>query len=39
MKFFEEPKMEVKAFTTEDIITASGDQGPEIGPDDTPDLV
>ena len=40
MKFFEEPKMEVKAFTTEDIITASsGEQGPEIGEDDTPDIV
>lgn len=39
MKFFEEPKMEVKAFTTEDIITESGVQGPEIGEDDTPDIV
>lgn len=39
MKFFEEPKMEVKAFTTEDIITVSGNQGPVIGDDDTPDIV
>ena len=26
MKFFEEPKLEVKAFATEDIINASGFQ-------------
>lgn len=39
MKYFEEPKMEVQAFTIKDIITTSGGNGPEIGDDDTPDIV
>lgn len=33
MKFFEEPKLEVKAFATEDIINASG--GFQPGEDET----